>query len=185
MDRHPSDSSLPDCVRQARDGNAASWKRIEHAIRQTVLPRLQLPPHLDPDELLADTLSEVWRAIDTLRDDAKLLSFAATIARRLASRMKKQTDRHRSLQREPTAPQREPGAQNVEGEEFLHSLTHSLREADRQLFRLLYVVGATSEEVQSSLGISGSLLHQRKHRLRRKLRDVTGEPEGEEAAGDP
>lgn len=175
MKRNGSDptTSLVECVRQARAGDASSWKRIESEIRRTVFARLQLPVQLDPEEVLNDTLSELWRAFHTLRDDDKLLSFATTVARRVAARMKRQRSPLLPLRSEPEVRGSELAQRNVEGEELLRSISHSLKEADRQLFRLLYVVGATSKEVQSDLGISPTLLRQRKHRLHKRLREVT------------
>jgi len=162
-------------VRRAKKGDSAAWTHIKSRVRELIGSRLQLPRHIDPDELATDTVSELWQALRKLRDDAKFLSFALTVARRQACRMKREQERHLPLASDPAVHRADVnvGSKNLEGEEFLHSMCASLTGSDKQLFRLLYVVGATSSEVQSSLGISGGRLRRRKHRLHQKLRQTT------------
>ena len=167
-----SDSVDVSCVERAKQGDSDAWNRIEAKVRQQVVHRLRLPPTVDPEEVASDTVTELWQGLHNLRDAGKLLNFATTVARRIALRIKKEQGRHLPLLTEPPAHSRENVASKVEGDELLHSLSSSLKGADEQLFKLLYVVGATSTEVQSGLGITGRVLRQRKHRLHQKLRQA-------------
>jgi RNA polymerase sigma factor (sigma-70 family) len=162
-------------VQLAKEGDPAAWTYIKSEVRDLIGTRMWLPRHIDPDELATDTVSELWQALRKLRDDAKFLSFALTVARRRAGRMKREQGRHLPLTTDPEVHRADlnVGSTNLEGEEFLHSMCASLKSSDKQLFRLLYVVGATSSEVQSSLGISGDRLRRRKHSLHQKLRQAT------------
>ena len=174
-DSEETSGLLTRSVQRAKEGEPAAWVHIKVKVHELIRSRLRLPRHIDPDELATNTVSELWQALKKLRDDAKFLSFALTVARRQVFRMKRDQERHLPLTSDPAVhgADLDVGSKNLEGEELLHSICSPLKDSDKQLFRLLYVVGATSSEVQSSLGISGGRLRRRKHRLHQKLRQAS------------
>ena len=158
-------------VQRARAGDADVWSEIDSRIRDSVVARLRLPASVDREEVAAETTADVWKALRTLRDEQKLLSFAATVARRVASRKRREQSRHLPLEAEPESSTPQDGiGESLDRRELIGKLESSLASADRQLFQLLYVLGKSSAELQAELGVSGRLLRQRKHRLHNKLR---------------
>ena len=154
-----------------RAGDATAFKLLYSFIDDRVVPRLPLPPGVNREEVVTDTASTVWLSIKSLRDDSKFFSFVRTIARRIASRRRRECARFVPLPEEVLLPPEDPVAlENVEREELLKILLGALRMGDRQLFRLLYVLGADSAEVEDTLDVSPEILRKRKHRLHLRLR---------------
>ena len=161
-------------VALAREGDQRAWNEIDSEIRRSVVARLPLPRHVDRDEVSADTVSEVWKALRNLRDDQKLLAFAATVARRVAAKKMREGSNYLPLIEEACLGETSDVAETVQSrldhESLVGRLSSSLKAADRKLFRMLYVAGKSTEEVQSELGIPGSIVRQRKHRLHQRLK---------------
>jgi DNA-directed RNA polymerase specialized sigma24 family protein len=167
-----------------RDGNATACEELYSFIRDRIVPGLPLAPGVNSEEIVTDTASTVWLSLKSLRDDSKFFAFVSTIARRIASRRRRESARFMKLPDEVDLPPKEPVApENVEREELLGVLVGALRNGDQQLFRLLYVLGAHSGEVQEALKVSPQILRKRKHRLHLRLRHAVGsEPPGSERA---
>lgn len=154
-----------------RAGDASACEQLYSFIGDRVVPRLPLPPGVNREEVVTDTASTVWLSIKSLRDESKFFSFVATIARRIASRRRRECSRFAALPEEVLLPPEDAVAPaNVEREELLKLLLGALRGGDQQLFRLIYVVGADSAEVQDALDVSPEILRKRKHRLHLRLR---------------
>lgn len=180
----PSGQELPDggeedlrWVTTLRSGGVNSCNQHYRFIQDRVLPTLTLPPGVSREELLADTASNVWLSLKSLRDDSKFFSFVATIARRVTWKRRREAARLIPLpEDESRLPVHEPVAEgNAERGETLDSLSRSLRRSDEQLFKLLYVLGASTSEVRTALKVSPEILRKRKHRLNLRLRDAAGD----------
>jgi RNA polymerase sigma factor (sigma-70 family) len=165
-------SNYSEWVAQVRAGDPIAYAKLYSCVRERIVSRLSLPPHVDPEEVVLDTVSILWKALKRLRDDQKLLSFATTVARRVASKKHRAQRKMFSLQKDPGVIRQDLTSQNLEREELLGTLSSSLKAADRQLFRLLYVSGASSPELQAELGISAEVLRKRKFRLNARLRHI-------------
>ena len=167
-----------DWLHALREGDASACEHLHSFVRDRVLPALPLPPGVNREDVLADTVSTVWLSIKSLREESKFFSFAATIARRIASRQRRECNRFAALPQEARLPIQEPVApSSVERNEMLEILPAALQRSDQQLFKLLYIIGATSPEVQEALDISPEILRKRKHRLLLKLRHTVTQVE--------
>jgi DNA-directed RNA polymerase specialized sigma24 family protein len=156
-------------IDRLRFGDPATWNELRSTLRRAVLPRIVIARSLDREEILTDVTTTLWLSLDSLRDGSKLLAFAATIARRVVARKIERLGRHLPLVTEP--PARSDGSESgqLEYMEFLESVAASLKAADWTLFKLLYLNGASNEEVQRILSVSPRMLRQRKHRLHRRI----------------
>jgi len=179
---NPSESRLVESVQQARAGDGDAWTELDARIR-TRVSTMPLPRHVDPEEVASETVADVWQALRALRDDQKVVNFAMTVARRVAARKCSESKRHAQLPVEPVAPDAPVAERNAESEELLDRLSGTLESADRKLFRLLYVVGASPDELADELGVSGGRLRKRTFRLREKLRNSKAWTDGARAGG--
>ena len=156
-----------------RSGNATAFKELYTFIRDRIVPGLPLAPGVDSEDVVTDTASAVWLSLKSLRDESKFFSFVATIARRIASRRRRECARFVALPEEAYLPPEAPVApENLERDELLEVLLGALRRGDEQLFRLLYVIGAQNTEVEDALRVSPEILRKRKHRLHLRLRQA-------------
>lgn len=153
---------------RAEDPEALHW--LYSVVRREVVTKVSFPPQVDPEELTSETVTALWTGIHRLRDPAKILRFARTVAKRIVSRKARELARFVPLNTEPATSSVDVPGRNIEGEELLGALSATLSAADQKLFRLLYVLGASNPEVQSDLGLSAPLLRKRKYRLNQKLR---------------
>jgi RNA polymerase sigma factor (sigma-70 family) len=165
-----------DWLQALREGRSSACEQLYAFLRERVMPVMRAPPGVDREDVLADTASAVWQSIRLLRDETKFLPFVTTIARRIASRRRRDCARFETLPRESMLPPDAPVAHaNMESDEVLQILSSALRQSDQRLFRLLYVQGASSAEVQATLHISPETLRKRKHRLRLRLRQAASQ----------
>jgi RNA polymerase sigma factor (sigma-70 family) len=161
---------LAECVGRARNGDQAAWVQIESCVRTEVVPRLRLPPQVDSEEVVTDTLATLWTSLRRLKNSQRFLSFAGTVARRVVARRRRDLRRFSPLLSEPVASSGGEGSANLEREELLTRLHDSLRSADLKLFRLLYIAGASADDLARALGVDRCVLRKRKHRLHKRLR---------------
>jgi len=152
------------------DGDPTAWAELYTYVLNRVLPRCGLSRWIDTDEVACDTVAAVWATLARLRDDQKLIAVATTIARRVAARKIQSSRRYTELRSEPATPRDDAMQGNVEAEESLKAMLRPLSDSDRRLFRLIYVLGARSEQIEAELGISSGALWKRTHRLRKRLR---------------
>lgn len=163
-----------DLVQALRSGDAAAWSSLQATVRDAVLSRIPRAEGLDREEVLTDVTTTLWLSLKSLRDSSKLLAFTATIARRVVAGKLKSRRRHVPLTSDPPAWSEEPASRNLESQELLHRMVGSLEGADKALFKLLYVAGASSEEVQKTLSVSPGIFRQRKHRMHRRMQKAAG-----------
>ena len=156
-------------VQALRSGDAAAWNDLQATVRDVVLPRLPRAAGLDREELLTDVNTSLWLSLKSLRDSSKLVAFTTTIARRIVAGKLKSRRRHVPLATDPAAPDEASPSRSLEDRELLDRMVGSLEDADRALFKLLYLAGTSSEDAQKTLSVSPGVLRQRKHRLRRRL----------------
>jgi len=161
-------------VRAARSGDTEAVGRLYLVLRRDLLPRLkkQLPPQLDPEDILTDTLVVVWLGLKRLRDPERFLAYAWHTARHLAGKAWRDHLRFVPIVSSLDLARPDPAASNSETEERLIALLDAMSVSDRELFQLLYVSGATSHEVESALGVSHSNALVIKHRLRLRIQHL-------------
>jgi DNA-directed RNA polymerase specialized sigma24 family protein len=158
-----------------RDGQEDAWGRLRRIVQNYLsAPRAgsAKPVHRpDREELACDTVSTVWESLARLRRDEALVQFALTVARRLSRQAESTKTRLLPLSMEP--PDRSvPIGRRLEVAELSKVIHAAVRDADRELFRLLYVVDADRDTIARRLGVSGAVLRKRRHRLHRKLRQA-------------
>lgn len=158
-----------------RAGRDDAWGRLR-GIVDTYLSRPRGgggKPVRQPErgELACDTVSTVWESLASLRRDEAVVRFALTVAQRLSRQAEKARERVVSLDWEPTG-QSEPPARRTEVAELSRVIYAAVEGVDLELFRLLYVVDADRDTIERKLGVSGSGLRKRRHRLHRKLREA-------------
>jgi RNA polymerase sigma factor (sigma-70 family) len=163
-----------DLVQALRAGDSAAWSGFEAMVREVVLPRLRRTGGIDREELLTDVNTALWLSLESLRDSSKLLPFATTIAKRIIAGKLKSRRRHVPLAADPPAPDDVSPSRSLEDRELLDRMVGSLEDADRALFKLLYLTSSSSEDVQKTLSVSPGVFRQRKHRLRRRLQKAVG-----------
>jgi len=161
-----------DLVQALRSGDRAAWNGFEATVREVVLPRLRRTGGIDREELLTDVKTSLWLSLASLRDSSKLVPFATTIAKRIVAGKLKSRRRHVPLAADPPAADDVSPSRSLEDRELLDRMVGSLEDADRALFKLLYLAGSSSEDAQRTLSVSPGVLRQRKHRLRRRLQNV-------------
>ena len=168
--------AITDYVLCARRGDSAAIAGLYLYLRQHLLPRLGAYRQrtLDPEDLLTEVMLRRWRNLDRLRQPGKLLAYARQIARTIAydSLRRQQRDvealaRYRQRLMTPHV-----ASASLEADELLQLLIAALNPQEAELFRQLYVVGASDREIQATMCISYNLLRLRRHRLHRKLRLV-------------
>jgi RNA polymerase sigma factor (sigma-70 family) len=168
---NPGDDSSG-LVEALRAGDADAWNEFRTIVRDVVLPRLPLSDGLDREEILTDVNTSLWLSLDSLRNSSKLLAFTTTIARRIVGRKLRSRRQFVPLESEPTAPVQDSPSRHLENRELLDMMVGSLEDADRALFRLLYLTSSSSEEAQRTLSVSPGVFRQRKLRLRRRLQQA-------------
>lgn len=167
-------ADLAEWVRQARRGDPGAVGAIYGLLRQRLLPRLCLlaRPPLDPEDVMEDAFLIVWRNLNRLRDEEKLLEYAWAVIRRLLAARRKEQERW-----VPVFVVHEPGCpdvalRNLAAEEALGEVLRRLGPKDLRLFHLLYQKGMTNREVGDVLGIADHPLRLQKSRLLGKLRRI-------------
>lgn len=152
-----------------RRGESSAWVRLQAEIDKYLSRVVGRLGEADQEEVLCDTVSYVWESLRRLREDRKLMPFARTIARRLARKWIRERRRFHPLQSEPIAEDDRADRQ-VEARELHTTIVGAVERTNERLFRLLYVLGASSIEVQHELGVSGPGLRKRKHVLHKGIR---------------
>ena len=147
-----------------------AWLYLYALVRSRLVSRIHSRLGIDAEEIICDSVSEVWQSLRRLRDDQCFLAYLSTIVRRTAARQatKRFTALSQSFTKNVAAP--DPSRNNIEADELLGGLCQRLKKSDLKLFYLLYVTGASSGEIEGRLGIAPEVLWKRKHCLRLKLR---------------
>jgi DNA-directed RNA polymerase specialized sigma24 family protein len=165
--RPPEKSSV--LTSNLRRGEVAAWACLQAEIDKFLSRILGRLGEADQEEVLCDTVSYVWQSLRRLREDRKLIPFALTIARRLARKWIRQRSRFERLRSEPAAED-DCADRQIEALELHQTIVRAVERSNERLFRLLYVLGADSLEVQNELGVTGPGLRKRKHVLHKTLR---------------
>jgi len=160
-----------DLVRQLRKGDGAGWERLSSILRSYIahLPSVLRP--LDDEEVLCDTLSTVWQGLAKLRQDGQFLAFTLGVARRIAYSAARNRRRFESLRSESELAQ-DANSRHPEAKELSDLLLSSVAGTSKELFSLLYLVGADQRTVRERLGVTGGKLRKLKHHMHKKLRSV-------------
>lgn len=151
-------------------GNPEAWKDLDNFIKSS-LKKISWPSvRGNTDEIAGDVAGIIWEALKSLRDSRKLFEFAFAITRRQALRRYREAQRLSPIESSLEFMVSDLPSKNCEVDELLQSITENLSNADRKLFRLLFVAGRSSKDIGAELCISRESLRKRKQRLLEKVR---------------
>jgi len=169
-----------------RAGDASAWNEFARSTVIRLVPRSRPGSGVSREDVLIDTLSEIWESIQRLDSPEKLSRFARTIARRVAARHAALVRAQHELLLAAVASQPSraididdgdaSSVDGIAGDELAARCLAALEESDRCLFRMLYVAMLADDEICRRLAIAAGTLRMRKCRLRRRLRQQIGEP---------
>ena len=174
MDDAPSDRDL---VRAARAGDRRAFgllfQRFAPMVHGILLARAR---PADADDILQDVFVSAMRRIDTLRDDAAVGGWLASIARnRLVDHL-----RARRATTELTDEIPSHDADRAEAERVL-AVIRALPEAYHETLVLRLVEGMTGPEISAQLGLTPESVRVNLHRGMKLLRERLGiAPQAEE-----
>jgi DNA-directed RNA polymerase specialized sigma24 family protein len=166
-----SDARNLELASRLRAGDRSSWNQLGVLLLRFLKATRAPLQGLEEDEVVCDALSSVWEGLGRLREDATILTYSRTVARRLSGHCFRRQQQSRSLEYEPSVPDDAP-SKKVEAEELMEAILSSIEGANCELFRLLYVVGADPRAVREALGCTARELRKRKQSLHARLREA-------------
>ncbi|PCE64069.1 RNA polymerase sigma factor [Sediminicola luteus] len=126
---------------------------------------------MEPKDLFQEVIIEIWRALPRYKEDAKLHTWAYTIALRVCSRKKAQYDKKDNLRLNaltviPVSLPQEDEVQ--ERTKALYQCIGHLAEKERQLI-ILHLEGLAYRDMASVSGITENHVAVKMKRIRKKL----------------
>ncbi|CAN5920888.1 hypothetical protein BH11MYX3_BH11MYX3_32340 [soil metagenome] len=125
------------------------------------------------EDVAQETFLAAWRQLDRLRETVKLRSWLCGIARNLARKARKRSDRETTLEGEMVAPGDSPFDEvcDAEGQRVLRDAMSRVPETYREPLVLHYAEGLSVREIAEILELSEAAVMQRLSRGRQVLAD--------------
>ena len=125
------------------------------------------------DDVVAETLTVVWRRLDDVPVDDLALAWCFGVARRCLANQRRGAERRGRLadrlRREPPVPAPSPGEDAITGDSDLSEALAALSTDDRELVRLWAWEQLGPREIAVVLGLSANAVSVRLHRARQRL----------------
>ena len=147
-------------------GDESAW-RVLYALVEGLVKHLAVPPGVNRDDLVADTVSVVFERIETVRDESCLASFCRRIADRVAWRLQQSSRRTRDLDPDARIGQ-DPWGQ-MERDDILQRVIERLPSNDWELLRATRFQRGQRKDIAKALDISPAELSRRVYAMRRLL----------------
>lgn len=124
------------------------------------------------EDVAQDTFIAAWRQLDRLRDAVKLRSWLCGIARNLARKARRKSDRETGLEGELVAAGTPfTAVADAEAERIVRDSLARVPETYREVLVLFYGEGLTTREIADALELSEAAVQQRLSRGRQYLAD--------------
>lgn len=173
-DHHPTHGASAVDARRARFEQVAThvWAPLQRYVRRRAAPH-------DVDDVVAETLTVLWRRLDDVPADAEL-PWCYQAARRCLANHRRSARRRGALTdrlrlRRPPAATSGPDSVSEPGDAALHEAMSKLSADDRELVRLWAWEELEPREIAMALGVSANVVSARLSRARRRLVGLLGE----------
>lgn len=124
------------------------------------------------EDVAQETFIAAWRQLDRLRDSVKLRSWLCGIARNLARKARRRSDRETALDGELVAAGTPfTAVADAEAERVVRDALANVPETYREVLVLFYGEGLTTREIADALELTEAAVHQRLSRGRQYLAD--------------
>ena len=124
------------------------------------------------EDVAQETFIAAWRQLDRLRDAVKLRSWLCGIARNLARKARRRSDRETGLEGELVAPGTPfTAVADAEAERVVRDALSRVPETYREVLVLFYGEGLTTREIADALELTEAAVQQRLSRGRQHLAD--------------